>query len=365
VPGRRRPSSGTRLGATASEGSTSLHVDTVLPVGASVDCRQAAAAAESAGYAAAWTGEVKHDPFLAVGLAAVATESIELGTGIAVAFARSPMSMAVQANDLQLLSGGRLLLGLGSQIRAHITRRFSMPWSHPAPRMREYIMAMRAIWDCWNDGARLNFRGDYYTHTLMTPFFDPGPNLYGAPRVLLAGVGDVMTAVAGEVADGFLCHAFTTERYLCEVTRPALERGRAGRGLAGYQVSGSPFVATGRTEEELAQACRGVRGQIAFYGSTPAYRPVLELHGWGELAEELHRLSLQGQWKQMGEAIDETVLNTFAVVAEPAAVAAELVRRYGDVMTRMTLYTPYALGPDVLAQIVGDLRRAAPEGEDA
>ncbi len=365
MPGRRRPSSGTRLGATASEGSTSLHVDTVLPVGASVDCRQAAAAAESAGYAAAWTGEVKHDPFLAVGLAAVATESIELGTGIAVAFARSPMSMAVQANDLQLLSGGRLLLGLGSQIRAHITRRFSMPWSHPAPRMREYIMAMRAIWDCWNDGARLNFRGDYYTHTLMTPFFDPGPNLYGAPRVLLAGVGDVMTAVAGEVADGFLCHAFTTERYLCEVTRPALERGRAGRGLAGYQVSGSPFVATGRTEEELAQACRGVREQIAFYGSTPAYRPVLELHGWGELAEELHRLSLQGQWKQMGEAIDETVLNTFAVVAEPAAVAAELVRRYGDVMTRMTLYTPYALGPDVLAQIVGDLRRAAPEGEDA
>jgi probable F420-dependent oxidoreductase len=365
VPGRRRPSSGTRLGATASEGSTSLHVDTVLPVGASVDCRQAAAAAESAGYAAAWTGEVKHDPFLAVGLAAVATESIELGTGIAVAFARSPMSMAVQANDLQLLSGGRLLLGLGSQIRAHITRRFSMPWSHPAPRMREYIMAMRAIWDCWNDGARLNFRGDYYTHTLMTPFFDPGPNLYGAPRVLLAGVGDIMTAVAGEVADGFLCHAFTTERYLREITRPALERGRAGRGLAGYQVSGSPFVATGRTEEELAQACRGVRGQIAFYGSTPAYRPVLELHGWGELAEELHRLSLQGQWKQMGEAIDETVLNTFAVVAEPAAVGAELVRRYGDVMTRMTLYTPYALGPDVLAQIVGDLRRAAPEGEDA
>ncbi|HEV2240565.1 MAG TPA: TIGR03617 family F420-dependent LLM class oxidoreductase [Streptosporangiaceae bacterium] len=342
-----------------------MHVDTVLPVGASVDCRQAAAAAESAGYAAAWTGEVKHDPFLAVGLAAVATESIELGTGIAVAFARSPMSMAVQANDLQLLSGGRLLLGLGSQIRAHITRRFSMPWSHPAPRMREYIMAMRAIWDCWNDGARLNFRGDYYTHTLMTPFFDPGPNLHGAPRVLLAGVGDVMTAVAGEVADGFLCHAFTTERYLREITRPALERGRAGRGLAGYQVSGSPFVATGRTEEELAQACRGVRGQIAFYGSTPAYRPVLELHGWGELAEELHRLSLQGQWKQMGEAIDETVLNTFAVVAEPAAVAAELVRRYGDVMTRMTLYTPYALGPDVLAQIVGDLRRAAPEGEDA
>jgi probable F420-dependent oxidoreductase len=342
-----------------------LQVDTVLPVGASVDCRQAAAAAESAGYAAAWTGEVKHDPFLAVGLAAVATESIELGTGIAVAFARSPMSMAVQANDLQLLSGGRLLLGLGSQIRAHITKRFSMPWSHPAPRMREYIMAMRAVWDCWNEGTRLNFRGDFYTHTLMTPFFDPGPNPYGVPRVLLAGVGDVMTAVAGEVADGFLCHGFTTERYLREVTRPALERGRAGRGLAGYQVSGSLFVATGRTDEELAKACRGVREQIAFYGSTPAYRPVLELHGWGELAEELHRLSLLGEWKQMGEAIDETVLNTFAVVAEPGCVAAELLRRYGDIMTRVTLYTPYAFDPGVTAQIVSDLRRAAPAGEDA
>jgi probable F420-dependent oxidoreductase len=342
-----------------------LQVDTVLPLATSVDSRQAAVAAQNAGYAAAWTGEVKHDPFLALGLAAVATQTIGLGTSIAVAFARNPMSTAVQANDVQFLSGGRLLLGLGSQIRAHITRRFGMPWSHPAPRMREYIIAMRAIWDCWNEGSKLDFRGDYYTHTLMTPFFDPGPNPHGAPTVLLAGVGDVMTAVAGEVADGFLCHGFTTERYLREVTRPALERGRAGRGLAGYQVSGSPFVATGRTEEELAQACRGVREQIAFYGSTPAYRPVLELHGWGELSDELHRLSLQGQWKQMGEAIDDSVLNTFAVVAEPGSVAAELLRRYGDLMTRITLYTPYALAPDVTAQIVSDLRAAATVGDGA
>jgi probable F420-dependent oxidoreductase len=333
-----------------------MQVDTVLPFTASIDTRQAAAAAESAGYAAVWTGEVKHDPFLALGLAAVATESIGLGTSIALAFARNPMSTAVQANDLQALSGGRLLLGLGSQIRAHITRRFGMPWSHPAPRMREYILAMRAIWDCWNEGTKLDFRGDFYTHTLMTPFFDPGPNPHGAPTVLLAGVGEVMTAVAGEVADGFLCHGFTTERYLREVTKPALERGRAGRGLAGYEVCGSPFVATGRTEQEMNDACRGVREQIAFYGSTPAYRPVLELHGWGELSDELHRLSLQGRWKEMGDAIDESVLNAFAVVAEPGAVAAELLRRYGDVMTRMTLYTPYALDPGDHAQIVSDLR---------
>jgi probable F420-dependent oxidoreductase len=331
-----------------------MKVDTGL--GVSVDTREAAVAAQQAGYAGAWTSEIKHDPFLALGLAAVATDTIELGTSIAVAFARNPMSTAVQANDLQLLSGGRLLLGLGSQIKPHITRRFSMTWSHPAPRMREYILAMRSIWASWNDGTKLSFRGDFYTHTLMTPFFNPGPNPYGAPRVLLAGVGDLMTAVAGEVADGFLCHGFTTERYLREVTVPMLARGRPGGDLAGYEVSGSPFVATGRTEEEFGAACRGVREQIAFYGSTPAYRGVLELHGWGELSDELHRLSLEGRWTDMGTAIDDTVLNTFAVVAEPGDVAAELLRRYGDVMTRMTLYAPYVIDPGVTAQIVADLR---------
>jgi probable F420-dependent oxidoreductase len=333
-----------------------MRVDTTLPD--PVDSREAAAAAQRAGYAGAWTSEIKHDPFISLGLAAVATETIELGTAIAVAFARNPMSMAVQANDLQLLSGGRLLLGLGSQIRPHITRRFSMPWSHPAPRMREYILALRAIWQSWNEGTKLQFRGDFYSHTLMTPFFSPGPNPHGAPKVLLAGVGEAMTAVAGEVADGFLCHGFTTERYLREVTVPALARGRGGD-LAGYEVCGSPFVATGRTEEELDAACRGVRGQIAFYGSTPAYRGVLELHGWGGLSDELHELSLQGRWQDMGTLIDDDVLHTFAVVAEPGAVAAGILRRYGDLMTRMTLYTPYAAGPAVTAQIVAGLRAGA------
>jgi probable F420-dependent oxidoreductase len=332
-----------------------MKVDTTLPD--PVDSREAAAAAQQAGYTGAWTSETKHDPFIALGLAAVATDTIELGTAIAVAFARNPMSMAVQANDLQLLSGGRLLLGLGSQIRPHITRRFSMPWSHPAPRMREYILALRSIWDAWNGGAKLQFRGDFYSHTLMTPFFSPGPNPHGAPRVLLAGVGEAMTAAAGEVADGFLCHGFTTERYLREVTLPALARGRGGD-LAGYEVSGSPFVATGRTEEELDAACRSVRGQIAFYGSTPAYRGVLELHGWGGLSGELHELSLQGRWQDMAAIIDDDVLHTFAVVAEPEAVAPELLRRYGDVMTRMTLYMPYEADPGVTAQIVAGLRAA-------
>jgi probable F420-dependent oxidoreductase len=330
-----------------------MRVDTGL--GGPIDAREAAAEAERDGYAGAWTSEITHDPFVALGLAAVATGTIELGTAIVVAFARNPMSLAMQANDVQLLSRGRLLLGLGSQIRPHITRRFSMPWSQPAMRMREFILALRAIWSSWNDGTKLEFRGEFYKHTLMTPFFNPGPNPHGAPKVLLAGVGEAMTAVAGEVADGFLCHGFTTERYLREVTMPALDR--HGR-LEQLEVVGSPFVVTGRTEEELEAARRGVREQIAFYGSTPAYRAVLKLHGWDGLGDQLHEMSLQGRWQEMGTIIDDDVLNTFAVVTEPGAVAAELLRRYGDVMTRMSLYTPYALDPAVTAQIVAELRAA-------
>ncbi|HTZ25187.1 MAG TPA: TIGR03617 family F420-dependent LLM class oxidoreductase [Streptosporangiaceae bacterium] len=330
-----------------------MRVDTGL--GGSIDAREAAVRAEREGYAGAWTSEITHDPFVTLALAAVATETIELGTAIVVAFARNPMSLAMQANDVQLLSRGRLLLGLGSQIRPHITRRFSMPWSAPARRMREFILALRAIWSCWNDGTTLDFRGEFYQHTLMTPFFSPGPSPHGAPKVMLAGVGEAMTAVAGEVADGFLCHGFTTERYLREVTVPALARhGRLDR----LEVVGSPFVVTGRTDAELEAAGRGVREQIAFYGSTPAYRPVLELHGWGELGGRLHEMSRHGRWQEMGTIIDDDVLNAFAVVAEPGAIAAELLRRYGDVMTRMTLYTPYALDPAITAQIVAGLRAA-------
>ena len=324
------------------------------------DSRTEAANAEAAGYHGIWTSETKHDPFVAVALAAIASNRIELGTSLVIAFARNPMSTAVQANDVQLLSNGRLLLGLGSQIKPHITRRFSMPWSHPAPRMREFILAMRAIWDCWNTGSKLDFRGDFYTHTLMTPFFNPGPNPYGPPEVLLAGVGEVMTAVAGEVADGFVCHGFTTERYLREVTLPALAlgRSRAGADLAGYEVSGQPLVATATTPEAMDAAIRGVREQIAFYGSTPAYRPVLDLHGWGELSDTLHQLSVQGRWNEMGGLIDDDVLNAFAVVDAPDRVAGTLLRRFGDVMTRMSLYLPYESDPEIGARIAADVHSA-------
>jgi probable F420-dependent oxidoreductase len=229
---------------------------------------------EKAGYDGLWSSESAHDPFLPLVLAAEHTERMVLGTAIAVAFARSPMQLAYTAHDLQAYSGGRFILGLGSQVKPHIERRFSMPWSHPAPRMREFIMAMRAIWSAWNDGTRLSFRGDFYQHTLMTSFFSPPPSLSGPPAVFLAAVGKAMTEVAGEAADGLLVHAFSTERYLREVTLPALSRGVAasGRSRADLEVAMLAMIVTGRTEEETARAAAGARQQIAFYASTPAYR---------------------------------------------------------------------------------------------
>jgi probable F420-dependent oxidoreductase len=320
----------------------------------------AAKEAEEAGYDGVWTAETNHDPFLPLALAAGQTEQLELGTSIVVAFARNPMTLAVTANDLQRFSEGRFLLGLGSQIKPHITKRFSMEWSSPAARMREFVLAMRAIWSCWNEGTRLQFRGDFYTHTLMTPFFDPGPNPFGPPRVLLAGVGEKMTEVAGEVCDGFICHGFTTERYLREVTLPALGRGRAkaGKTFDGFEISGPSFVVTGTTEEEMAAAASGTRQQIAFYGSTPAYRGVLDLHGWGALQDELNGLSKQGRWKEMGDLIDDEILHTFAVVTEPEKVAAELGARYGDVITRISFYAPYASDPDRWRGVLEALKSA-------
>jgi len=312
------------------------------------DAARTAKEAEAAGYDGAWTAETAHDPFLACLLGAEHTERLEIGTSIAVAFARSPMTLAQTANDLQSYSKGRFLLGLGSQIKPHIEKRFSMPWSHPAPRMREFISAMRAIWSAWHDGTKLDFRGDFYQHTLMTPFFDPGKDEYGPPKVFLAGVGPLMTEVAGEVCDGFICHGFTTERYLREVTLPALQKGRekAGKTLADFEITGPSFVVTGTNEEELAAARKGTKQQIAFYGSTPAYRGVLDLHGWGELQPELNHLSKQGKWVEMGDLIDDEILETFAVVGEPEAVAPELLKRYGDCITRINFYTPYRSEPE-------------------
>jgi probable F420-dependent oxidoreductase len=314
-----------------------IKVDTF--VGDLAQADRMAADAKQAGYDGVWTGELSHDPFLPLAVAAPAAKPLDLGTSIVVAFARSPMTLANSAWDLQAWSGGRFYLGLGSQVRAHIERRFSMPWSHPAARMREFILALRAIWASWQDGIPLDFKGDFYTHTLMTPNFSPGPLPYGPPKVLLAAVGTAMTRVAAEVADGLLVHSYTTRRYLSEVTIPELNAAldKAGRARATFEVKYPPFVVTGSTEEEMDQAARVAKERIAFYASTPAYRPVLELHGWGDLQTDLNTLARKGEWKAMGEMIDDDVLRAFSVVAPRDELPAALAQWLGGMVDRTSI----------------------------
>jgi probable F420-dependent oxidoreductase len=319
---------------------------------------EAARDAEAVGYDAVWTAETSHDPFFPLLLAAEHTERVELGTGIAIAFPRSPMHLANVGYDLQQYSKGRFILGLGSQIKAHIEKRFSATWSHPAARMRDLILAMRALWDAWNTGSKLEYRGDFYSHTLMTPFFNPGPNPYGDPKVFLAAVGERMTEVAGEVADGLLAHAFTTEQYLREVTLPALERGLAkvGKTRADVEISCPVFIVTGTTEEDRVKADRGTREQLAFYGSTPAYRTVLEHHGWGDLQTDLNAMSKQGKWQEMGTLITDDMVETFAVVGEPEEIPKLVLARYGDVLDRVNFYAPYKSDPQRWSKILAGFK---------
>ena len=295
-----------------------------------------AAALEKAGMNGLMTAETAHDPFFPLLMAAQSTEKIDLMTSIAVAFARTPMVLANVGHDLNQFSKGRFVLGLGSQIKPHITKRFSMPWSSPAARMREFIMAMRAIWANWHDQQPLEFTGKYYTHTLMTPFFTPTNVEYGAPRVFLAAVGPKMTEVAGEVADGMIVHAFTTETYLREPTLPALTKGweKAGKRREDFEIMYPLFVVTGGTEEAMAASAVAAKRQIAFYGSTPAYKPVLESIGVGDMQGELNTMSKQGRWQEMGELITDDILESFAGVAEPDQVADQIISRYGDIVDR-------------------------------
>ena len=330
--------------------------------GAFGEVKESAAASEAAGYAGLWTGETQHDPFLQLLQADEATERVTLGTSIAIAFGRTPMTLANTAFDLARYSHGRFVLGLGSQVKPHIERRFSMPWSHPAARMREFVAALRAIWASWQDGERLDFRGDFYTHTLMTPFFSPAAHEWGPPPVYLAGVGKLMTEVAGEVCDGFFFHAFTTPSYLRDVTLPALSRGRAAGGhggsgesvLDGFTIAGPAFVCAGRTEEELDAAIQGTKEQIAFYASTPAYRGVLEHHGWGDLQPELTRMSKEGKWKEMADVIDDDVVRTFAAVGDVPTVAQQLRERW-TAATRLSFYLPYRIDESLPRELLAEL----------
>ena len=321
-----------------------------------VGFESAAVAAEADGYDGMGATETKHDPFVSLALAARATTSIELVSAIAVAFARNPMSMAVLANDIQLVAEGRFVLGLGSQVKPHIERRFSMPWSHPAPRMREFIQAIRAIWTAWETGEKLDFSGEFYSHTLMSPFFDPGPNPFGRPRIAVAAVGELMTEVAGEVGDGWLSHSFTTAGYLRDVSIPALQRGRAKTDAAGLpEISLPVLVAAGRTPAELEVGIAATRKQIAFYGSTPAYFGVWEYLGVPELGEQLNAGSRRGEWDAMATLIDDELLAKFAVIGSPAEIAAQLRERYTGLIDRVSFAASYPVEPALWREVLDRL----------
>ena len=299
-------------------------------------------AIEQAGYECVRTAEMNHDPFLPLLLAAEHSDSLELATSIAVAFARSPMNLANIGHDLNAYSKGRFTLGLGSQIRPHITKRFSMQWGAPAAQMRELVLAMQAIWANWYEGAELEFVGKYYTHTLMTPAFSPENTEFGAPKVILAAVGPKMTEVAGEVADGMIIHPFSTLAYIENVTLPAIERGlaKAGRERENFEISYSAFVVTGRDEAEFTASKKAARERIAFYGSTPAYKGVLESIGVGELQAELNAMSKQGRWQEMGTLISDDIINEFGVMGEPSSIAGEMLSRYGRFTDRTAASFP-------------------------
>lgn len=323
----------------------------------------AAVRSEARGWDGAFSSETAYDPFLPLQSAIERTRRIDLGTAVAVGFARSPMTLAQTANDLQRASAGRFILGLGSQVKPHIVRRFSMPWSRPTERMRELLMALQAIWDHWNEGDELQFVGEFYQHTLSPPMFRPPPNPFGRPRVVLAGVGPRMTELAGEVADGLVCHAFTTPQYLAATTMASLRAGkvRSSEPDRPFEVMLPVLIATGETPAQRRDNELAVRKQIAFYASTPAYRGVLEFHGWHSLGPELTALSKRGQWTEMGAAIDDDVLATFAVVAEPDRVGRELLSRFGDLIDRISFYTPSPVDPSVWDQVARDIRDGSVE----
>ncbi|MDI6910928.1 TIGR03617 family F420-dependent LLM class oxidoreductase [Nocardioides sp.] len=309
-----------------------------------------------AGAAGLFTFEGPHDVFLPLAAAAGAVET-DLMTNVAIAIPRSPMHLAHTAYDLQLLSRGRFRLGLGSQVRPHIERRYGATWSRPAARMRETVLAVQAILRSWQDGTPLDFRGEFTQHTLMPPTFVPGPNPYGVPSVLLGALGPVMTRTAAEVADGLLVMPFHSHRHFRERTLPAVDEGlaRAGRSRADLAILPQAIVAMGRTDEELAAATSGVRGLLAFYGSTPAYLPVLEVEGWSDVQPELNRLSKQGEWAAMVGLVTDEMLETLAVRGTPEECAAEIRRRFGDVAERVCCYFP---GYDAPLDQVADLAAA-------
>ena len=298
---------------------------------------------EAMGYDCLWSSETQHDPYLPLGVAATVTSRIKLGTNIATVFSRSPMITAHIAWDLQKASGGRFTLGLGTQVKAHNERRFSVKFESPAPKMAEAIRAIRAIWNTWQTGAKLDFKGRFYTFDVMTPFFNPGPIEHPQIPIFVAAVNPFMCGVAGELCDGLHVHPFNSPKYLREVVHPAVEEGlrKSGRARKDFTYATSSFVVVGDTEKERAEQARMVKQQIAFYGSTRTYQPVLAAHGWEDVAPKLHKKSVEGDWAGMADLITDEMLDAYAVTATYDKLRDALVARYGRLLDRTALYQPY------------------------
>ena len=319
-----------------------MRFDATLPYDLHLsDIPAAARAAEALGFDAVWCAETRHDPFLPGPLIAEHSTRLRFGTAIAVSFARSPANLAYTAWDLSRASSGRFILGLGTQVQAHITRRFGMPWpDSPVGLLREQIGAIRAFWQTWQTGERLNFRGDHYRLTLMSEFFDPGPVDHPDIPIFIAGVNTGMASLAGESADGFHVHPLHSPRYLEEIIRPTIAKGAAktGRPASACELSTTVFVATNEAEREFA------RQQISFYASTPSYRPVLSLHGWSETGENLTALAARRQWNDMPALITDQILETFTVLSSESTLADALQKRYQGLTDRLSLYLPFTPG---------------------
>jgi probable F420-dependent oxidoreductase len=305
-----------------------------------------------AGASGVFTFEGPHDVFVPLTLAST-VGGLDLLSNVAIAFPRNPVQLAHQANDLQLLARGRFTLGLGTQVRAQIEKRYGVAFDRPVARMKEMVGALRALFAAWNGGERLDFRGEYFRHTLMTPTFNPGPNPYGPPPIYLGALGPRLTRATAEVADGLLVMPFASKRYLQEATMPAVREGlaAAGRSLDDLTVVPEIIVSVGQDDEAHSAA----RRLLAFYGSTPAYRPVLDVHGWGDLQPELNALSKQGRWQEMGTLIDDEMLHTIAACGSPADVAAHIRDRVDGVSDRICLYQPGPIAVESLAEIVDAL----------
>lgn len=314
---------------------------------------------EDIGYDGGFSFEAKHDPFLTLAVAAEYTEKIRLGTAIAIAFARNPMNLANLGYDMQVISGGRFVLGLGTQVKPHIEKRFSATWSKPARRMREIVLAIRAIWDTWEGNAELKFKGEFYTHTIMIPAFNPGPNPYGLPPIFTGGFGPLMTQVAGEVADGFIAHPFNTRKSLLENTLPALDKGLAisGRSRQDLEVMCATLIVTADNDDMLAASKLAARKQLAFYGSTPAYLPTLACHGWDDVHRELNALSKQGRWDEMTDLVGDEILEEIAVVGKRHEIADKLISRLEGIADSVSLTHNRMPDPGHWADVVRELKQ--------